>query len=63
MKEEEIVCGCFNVKKSDIRKAISDGADTFQKVVEVTKVTTGCGGCVEAVKQLVNEMLREANEK
>ncbi|MDF2891830.1 MAG: domain protein (2Fe-2S)-binding domain protein [Clostridia bacterium] len=57
--ENQIVCGCYKVTAQDIVKAIKNGAKSFEEVQVVTKVGTGCGGCVEGNKALVSLLLRE----
>ncbi|MTV50898.1 (2Fe-2S)-binding protein [Heliobacillus mobilis] len=57
MKADDIVCGCNNVTYEDLENAIANGAKSFEKVQEVTKAGTGCGGCTDTVKSLVNKML------
>lgn len=55
--ENQVVCGCFNVKVQDFIKAIKNGARSFEEVQAVTKAGTGCGGCVESNKALVAQLL------
>ncbi|WP_376752564.1 (2Fe-2S)-binding protein [Sedimentibacter saalensis] len=57
MDENQVVCGCYNVKVQDMIQAIKKGARSFEEVQKVTKAGTGCGGCVESNKVLVNELL------
>ncbi len=45
VEEDRMVCSCFQVKHSEIKRAISEGADTLEKLQDVTKAGTGCGGC------------------
>lgn len=52
-----VVCECFKVTVSDIKKAIENGARSFEEVQEVTKVGTGCGNCNNSIKQLVTQLL------
>ena len=55
--ENQVVCGCFNVKVQDMIQAIKNGASSFEDVQAVTKAGTGCGGCVAGNKALVAELL------
>jgi NAD(P)H-nitrite reductase large subunit len=43
----------MNVWKENIIRAIESGADTFEKLQEATKVSTGCGTCADAVKEIL----------
>lgn len=54
--EDKIICGCYKVKKSEIVEAIKNGADTVEKVGEVTKAGTGCGNCKGAIQEIINEV-------
>lgn len=54
----DLVCLCKGVEKDVIVKAIKEGADTFEKVQEVTGAGTGfCGAsrCREKIEALINE--------
>lgn len=57
MDKNEVVCNCFNVTVKDIIDAIENGAKSFEDVQEVTNAGNGCGGCVDNVKGLVEELL------
>lgn len=57
MENNKIVCGCFNVTEEDIKKAINNGAKSYKEVQDITKVGTGCGGCLVSSEALVNELL------
>ena len=52
------VCGCKGVTIGDIKIAIENGATKFEDVQETTKVGTGCGRCVDSVKEIVLELLK-----
>ena len=57
VREEEarVVCQCMGVTDHDIEHAVLEGARTFYELQEMTKVGTGCGGCKEEVKKLLEE--------
>lgn len=57
MNDNDEVCQCMGVKVQDIKDAIANGAKSFEEVQEVTNVGTGCGGCVDSVKELVEDLL------
>jgi len=42
---DPVVCNCHKVTESTVLAAIKDGADTVEKIGEVTKAGTACGGC------------------
>lgn len=52
-----MVCGCMKVTMDDVVSAIENGAKSFEEVQAVTKLGTGCGGCVEKNKAVVAELL------
>ena len=47
------VCHCMNVTEDQIKEAIKNGADTLEKVMEVTKAGTGCGGCQNDIEWII----------
>lgn len=53
----KLVCGCFNVTEQHIKDAINNGAKSFEEVQKITKIGTGCGGCIASGQELVNELL------
>ncbi len=58
LDDNQIVCGCFNIKEQDIAEAVKNGAKSFEEVQKVTKVGTGCGNCVASNKALVDYILK-----
>lgn len=53
-----IVCGCFKVTIGDLKKAINNGAKTFEEIQEKTSVAKGCEKCTDSVKELVDSMIK-----
>lgn len=53
----KVVCGCFNVTEQDLKKAIKNGAKSFEEVQAATKIGTGCGKCAAGNKALVNKLI------
>lgn len=49
------VCGCMNVSLEEVIKAIKNGADTVEKVGEVTGAGTkeGCGKCQALIANVI----------
>ncbi len=56
--ENQIVCGCFKVTAQQIVDAVKNGAKSFEEVQAITKIGTGCGGCIESNKALVSYLLK-----
>ncbi|KAA0448640.1 MAG: NAD(P)/FAD-dependent oxidoreductase, partial [Candidatus Thioglobus sp.] len=52
MADDDQVCGCLGVVKSDIVNAVKKGCNSFSKVKEETGCATGCGGCADVAKQI-----------
>jgi len=48
-----IVCKCKNVSYIDIRMAMAQGARTVEDIQSTTGAGTGCGGCLESIKSII----------
>ncbi len=48
------ICGCNNVTEGQIVEVIKGGAITVEKVGEITKAGTGCGGCKPAIQTIID---------
>ena len=53
------ICSCHNVTKGDIVAAVKAGNHSLADVKSCTKAGTGCGGCSNLVKQVVDQTLLE----
>ena len=53
------ICSCFDVSKDDLCTAVSDGATTMTAIKECTSASTGCGGCLALVGQVLNKELEK----
>ena len=53
------VCNCRKVSFDKIEDSIKNGANSFEKVVEETKATTGCGRCKSYVEDIVKSKLNK----
>lgn len=49
------VCHCAGVTRGRIAEAVEQGAATLEEVRCATRAATGCGGCGDAVRRLVEE--------
>ena len=47
------VCRCAGVSGSTITAAVADGCSTVPEVSRATRAGTGCGGCHEDIKGLI----------
>lgn len=43
--KDKLICGCVRVYRSDIEKAILNGAHTYTEIQEKTGAGTSCGNC------------------
>ncbi|QFT56255.1 nitrite reductase large subunit NirB [Microbulbifer sp. THAF38] len=51
------VCSCYNVSKGQIIDVVHGGCQTLAEVKDVTKASTGCGGCAALLKNIVDTEL------
>lgn len=57
MKEDEIICHCNEIYKSEIVKAIKDkGLKTVEEVGDETQAGTLCGGCQVDIQDILDEI-------
>lgn len=57
MDNNDVVCTCLGLTIGDIRKAIDDGATTFEEIQEITNVGNICGVCLGEVREIVEHLL------
>lgn len=62
MDRTETICFCNDVTVGDIEDAVKKGAKSFDDVVKATEATTGCGGCEDNVRALVDKLLKKDGE-
>lgn len=63
MNLDKTVCYCRNVTNGMIKDAVDSGASTLEEVQEATGAGTVCGACIENVQHLVEEFVRERDQK
>lgn len=59
MNRNKIACNCKNISYGKIEDAILNGAKTYEEVQEQLKFGTGCGGCREFIRYLIDDILEE----
>lgn len=59
MDDQEIICVCMSVSVKDIKKAIEEGARTFQEIQDKTGAGTVCGVCNEDLMNIATKLLNE----
>lgn len=58
--EEEIVCECFGVTAREIERVVRDShLSTIEEVTNYTKAGGGCGGCHEAIQEIIDGVRAE----
>ena len=57
MKREKIACHCKNVNYGKILDAVQGGADTYEKVSEITGCGTGCGKCKDFITTMIRDII------
>ncbi len=53
--QDRMICFCYSVAESEIVKAIEAGAETLMDIRRMTYANTGCAGCANEVKKLLNK--------
>ena len=57
MNRDEIICNCMDVTRGTIVDAIkAKGLTTVQEVSDETGAGTGCGGCVDDIQAILDEV-------
>lgn len=59
----DILCNCKQVSYGQVEnvvldeKSITDVLDVFKDVQEVTKCSTGCGGCYDKIVGVISDIM------
>ena len=56
MSSERLICNCHKLTDRVLCEAIAAGADSIERVAEVTKAGTGCGSCKAEIGQLITSL-------
>lgn len=56
---ETTICFCNNVSLGKLLEAIRNGADTLEKIKDVTRASTGCGGCEPEVIEILEAVTKK----
>ncbi len=57
--KDKLICGCVSIYKSDIEKAVQEGARTFNDIQKITGAGTSCGNCRPLVEKIIRETLNQ----
>lgn len=63
MNLDKVVCNCLNVTNGMIKDAVDSGASTLEEVQHSTSAGTICGACVENVQNLIDQFVKERDQK
>lgn len=58
LQDDTIVCRCKKVSYGDLKKAVAEGAGTYEEVQEATGCGIGCEHCVDALKKMVEDLVK-----
>jgi NifU-like protein len=59
----KIVCECFGVTDKEIERAIRENnLSTIEEVTNYTKAGGGCGGCHDAIQQIIDQVKSESRQ-
>ncbi|WP_066013686.1 nitrite reductase large subunit NirB [Endozoicomonas atrinae] len=59
LPETAQICSCFNVSKGDLVGAVAGGCQDIAALKAETNAGTGCGGCAQLVKQVLDHELTQ----
>lgn len=63
-KHGKVVCTCFGVTDEEIRKVVHENAlTTVEQVTNFCKAGGGCGGCKQAIAELIEEVVGQSKQK
>lgn len=63
MDLEKVVCYCQNVTNGMVKAAVDAGASTLEEVQEATDAGTACGACIDNVQNLIDQFVKERDQK
>ena len=55
-EDENIVCHCTGTSQNKIKNLFTEGWTSFDAMAERSGVCSGCGGCEDAVRDLINDL-------
>lgn len=63
MNLDKVVCNCLGVTNGMIKEAVDDGASSLEEVQAATNAGTVCGACVEDVEHVIEQFVKERDQK
>lgn len=62
-KNEDILCHCFEVSKSELINAINKGIKTFSEIQKETMACKGCRRCKSIIQETIQNIITNHHEK
>ena len=57
--ENRMVCECYDIRVEDIKAAMQNGDDTFEKLERSMRLGVMCGACVKDAKEVIEILKAE----
>lgn len=57
--KNRIVCECYNIWIEDIKKALEEGADSFEDLEKSMYLGVLCSACIGDSKKVIEELKKE----
>lgn len=58
-----LVCDCYNIWVEDIKKALENGADSFEDLEKSMRLGVMCSACIGDSKKVVDELRKELGKE
>lgn len=56
MLENRVICVCQDIDVDAIRKAVENGAETVDDIMEATGAGTICGACIDEIAEILEQL-------
>lgn len=57
--KNRLVCECYNIWVEDIKKALENGADSFEDLERSMRLGVLCSACIGDGKKVIEELRKE----
>ena len=57
--KNRLVCDCYNIYVEDIKKALENGADSFEDLQKSMRLGVLCSACIDDSKKVIEELKAE----
>lgn len=57
--KNRLVCDCYDIWVEDIKKALEEGADTFEDLEESMLLGVLCSACINDSKKVIAQLRKE----